>query len=701
MKSANAPVHWVMRMVFGINIILFSYASLTSAAGVEQTISGLQASFQDSAVPMISFATSFEDGSAGELTSYQTGFGQWTAARGHAALGTYAKTGKQCLHILGGEKRTVEFTPDLKGQTVYRMSFWAERWTRQNPFSFRIDAQIGSDWKEIYNGDKEIKVGQHFLSNVSIPLPEQTIQKFRFICTSPGNSGVILDDFHLYQASPMALLGVTTAQQVAPVLIRKDTNAVLQIKVNVVGNLSPLEITLMTITPDGTTALNDIDLVQVFYTGTDDAFSDKQPFSTSQKPASKLIFRGRQVMEEGTNNFWVSYKLKDSADLLHKVDAGCLSVEIESSNGTHIEKPDIVSPPIVKRIGHNIRNAGDDGSKGYRIPGLATTNNGTLIAVYDIRYGGMGDLPGNIDVGMSRSTDKGQSWEPMQVIMDMGPPHNKNGIGDPSVLVDRLTNTIWIAAVWAQDNNGWNGSGPGMTPQETTQFVLVKSSDDGKTWSKPINITPQIKDSAWHLLCQSPGKGITLRDGTLVFPAQFRDENRVPHSTLIYSKDRGTTWTIGTGAKSNTTECQIVELNDDSLMLNMRDDRGGSRSVYTTKDLGKTWQVHPTSRIALPEPVCMASLIRFASVKDGDARDVLLFSNPASTQGRLNMTIKASLDEGMTWPQEYQKLYHEPGCAGYSCLTKIDENTFGILYEGGNTALLVFEKFRIDEIITD
>ena len=136
-------------------------------------------------------------------------------------------------------------------------------------------------------------------------------------------------------------------------------------------------------------------------------------------------------------------------------------------------------------------------------------------------------------------------------------------------------------------------------------------------------------------------------------------------------------------------------------MLNMRDNRGGSRSVYTTKDLGKTWQKHPTTRSVLPEPVCMASLIRFSSVKDGDKRNVLLFSNPDRTSGRRDITIKASLDEGMTWPKQFHKLIHEPNCAGYSCMTKIDDNHFGILYEGGNTALLIFQKFHINEIIAD
>ena len=132
----------------------------------------------------------------------------------------------------------------------------------------------------------------------------------------------------------------------------------------------------------------------------------------------------------------------------------------------------------------------------------------------------------------------------------------------------------------------------------------------------------------------------------------------------------------------------------------MRDNRGGSRSVYTTRDLGKTWQMHPTSRKGLPEPVCMASLIRVASVRDGDDRNILMFSNPnRASRSRSFITIKASLDEGATWPEQYHKLIHEPSCAGYSCMTKVGDETVGILYEGGDTALLVFEKFRISEIL--
>lgn len=94
----------------------------------------------------------------------------------------------------------------------------------------------------------------------------------------------------------------------------------------------------------------------------------------------------------------------------------------------------------VRRMGIGVRHAGDDGASAYRIPGLVTTNNGTLLGVYDIRYNSSVDLQEMVDIGVSRSTDKGQTWEPMRVAMTFGEtgglPHAQNGVGDPSILVD-------------------------------------------------------------------------------------------------------------------------------------------------------------------------------------------------------------------------------------------------------------------------
>ncbi|MDX1284156.1 MAG: sialidase family protein, partial [Draconibacterium sp.] len=289
-----------------------------------------------------------------------------------------------------------------------------------------------------------------------------------------------------------------------------------------------------------------------------------------------------------------------------------------------------------------------------------------------------------------------------------GKPNIENGIGDPSVLVDRKTNTIWVAGLWAygqKNKRTWNASKQGLKPDETAQFMLVKSEDDGKTWSEPINITSQIKDPKWHLILQGPGKGITTSDGTLVFPAQFKDENQIPHSTIIYSKNHGKTWKIGSGPKPETTEAQVIELNDGSLMLNMRDDRNredksetNGRSVFVTKDLGKNWIEHPTSNSALPEPTCMGSLIKEEFEVDGQMRKLVLFSNPNSKYRREKMTIKTSFEDGKNWPTEYHLLLDEMGGRGYSCMTKIDDKHLGILYEGSQ-ADLTFQIIPVEEII--
>jgi sialidase-1 len=402
-------------------------------------------------------------------------------------------------------------------------------------------------------------------------------------------------------------------------------------------------------------------------------------------------------LEPGAHTFEIGLMVKETAGLVEKVSFEVEHLELGSGkfrpSGQEDQQP--------YRLAKALRQHGDDGVHSFRIPGLVTSKKGTLLAVYDVRRDDSSDLQGDIDVGLSRSTDRGESWEPMKIIMDMGEwgglPENQNGIGDPAILVDEETGTIWVAALWLHGKPGtmaWHSSGQGMSPEETGQLMLVKSEDDGVTWSDPINVTGQMKDPSWRLFFNGPGRGITKRDGTLVFAAQFKDKENIPHSTIIYSKDRGETWEVGTGARPKTTEAQVVELRDGSLLLNMRDDRGGSRAVMVTKDMGKTWEEHPTNRGALIEPVCMASIISNPHSDD----PILFFSNPAATDGRYNITIKASLDDGNSWQEPHQLLLDQKRGWGYSCLTMIDEEHLGILYESSQ-AHMTYQIIRVEEIM--
>lgn len=628
----------------------------------------------------------FEGASAGEVRRLETAIGQWSADAGHAVIDAkHHRSGQQCLHLLGGKLRQIVLAPKAPG-AVRELRFWAERWTRKDPFKFRIEQFRSGKWHEIYRGDQQITIGT-FRTLVRVPL-KGALSKLRFTCTSVA--GVLLDDVRFSRSEPMRVVSTTVTQPVVPCLVGNAHNTVAVVELDVVGDLQARAVRELHLNLSGCTELADVAAVEVLCG--DGLFGKAAP------PKETMVFRGVHNLTEGNNTFRVSLRLRDGANIDHVVDAGCDAVVLRevASESDQLLVPEITNPTGAQRCGVALRNAGDDGCRGYRIPGITTTNAGTLIAVYDARWRGMGDLPGDIDVGMSRSTDGGQTWEPMRVILDTGKDEKfrYDGVGDPSILCDRKTGAIWVIATWSHGNRSWNGSGPGLTPDETGQLLLVRSDDDGRTWSKPINITRQVKRPEWCFLLQGPGRGICMQNGTLVFAAQYQDtpkKRRMPYSTILYSLDQGETWQLGTGPRANTTEAQVEELAPGTLMLNMRDNRGGSRAIYTTTDLGKTWAEHPTSRKALIEPVCNAALLR------AGARG-LLFVNPAvSDRPRRSMTIRHSPDLGATWPQEQQLLLDQGASAGYPSATMIDDEWVGVLFEG-SSALLTFVRVRLADL---
>ena len=488
---------------------------------------------------------------------------------------------------------------------------------------------------------------------------------------------------------------ISTAPQI-PVLKRMDANALVRIRVFIPANTPQKNYRSIKATVNST-ALNDVEELQIYANGTEPLFNKKYQSGTIKPTSTSFEIPIDINMVPGLNYIWIGATLKNDVPLDHEINFNAISISDKEGNKQSISKD---NSNHIKRTGIAVRKIMDDGVNSYRIPGIIQTDKGTLLSVYDIRYIHSGDLPANIDVGLSRSIDGGNSWEKMKVIMDMGAPHENNGIGDPSILFDPITKKIWVAALWSKGNRSIAGSEPGLSPDVTGQFVLVSSDDDGLTWSEPYSITSQIKNPKWHVFFNGPGSGIAMQDGTLVFPSQYWDESKkpgIPHSSVISSKDHGATWQSGIGAKLNTTEAQVVETTPNTLMLSMRDNRGKFRSVSTTTDLGNTWTEHPTSFKDLIDPVCQASIIKARVNVKGTMQDVLFFSNPHTTSGRYNMTIQASLDLGETWQPANQLLIDERDCFGYSSLTKIDDNTIGILYEGIRD--LYFMRIPVKDII--
>lgn len=489
-------------------------------------------------------------------------------------------------------------------------------------------------------------------------------------------------------------------RRVHPVLIRNEYNPVLQVTLRTAdGGAATLQ--KATFSLAGSSELDDIDSLQLFYTEGAN-FSSQVPIGEPQAAAPTVVFSASQPLGPA-GSLWLSLRLRSSAALDHRVAARCLSVE--TSRGKVV--PRDAAPQRRHRIGVALRRAGDDGVHTYRIPALTVTPAGTLLAVYDMRRRMGRDLQEDIDIGLSRSTDGGQNWEPPRVIMDQGEygglPQEQNGCSDPGIIVDPQTGDIFCFAVWMWGKPGkhqWVGDGsePGFEIGKSAQLLMVRSSDDGQSWSAPENLTRGLKKPEWWLLAPAPQQGIALEDGTLVMPCQGRDESGVPFAALLISRDHGQSWHVSNPAYSGGNECQVAQLGDGSLMLNMRNGPERFRAVYVTDDLGQTWRPHATNRNTLIEPNCNASLIRVDYQGQAAAQHVLLFSNPQSQSARTHHTVQVSFDDGQTWPERHRLLLDEGRGAGYSSMARLDDRSVGIVYEGSQ-AHLVFEKLSLDELL--
>jgi sialidase-1 len=311
--------------------------------------------------------------------------------------------------------------------------------------------------------------------------------------------------------------------------------------------------------------------------------------------------------------------------------------------------------------------SGRDGYHTYRIPAMVVTPQGTVLAFCEGRKEGTSDH-GNIHLMLKRSLDSGKTWGELQLVYR--DPGAKVTCGNPCALVDCQTNTVWLA--FCRNNRN---------------VFVTSSRDEGLTWVPPRQITADVKQKDWQWYATGPGNGIQLtcgpHKGRLVVPCDHADawpprRGQAYFSHVFFSDDHGRTWKLGGSVGDAVNECAVAELDDGSLLLNMRTwDEHRNRAVATSKDGGASWsEVHYDE--TLIEPQCQASLIRHPELDDGKSR--LLFSNPACTSDRIRMTVRLSYDGGKTWAASRQL---HAGPSSYSSLAVAKDGTILCLYEGG------------------
>ncbi len=348
--------------------------------------------------------------------------------------------------------------------------------------------------------------------------------------------------------------------------------------------------------------------------------------------------------------------------------------------------------------------SGLDGVNIYRIPSLLVSAKGTILAFCEARVGDDADptdlvlkrslydggrsVPQKLN-GYERVFGYGVTWEPMQMVL----PGKGKAITNPCPVVDREDGTILMCC--------WRSLGGSLAAHLKApwhgQVLVLRSTDEGATWSDPVDITPSVGP-----FIAGPGVGIQLQSGRLVIPG-YDTGTRVGHgpSRVIYSDDHGRTWHAGAKVQKQTNESQAVELVDGSLMLNMREVEGRYRYVAVSRDGGESWYKEFEDD-ALPDPRCQASLLRYSTAdKGGENR--LLFSNVPNSGAfvnRQNLTVRLSNDEGRSWP--ISRRINE-GPAAYSCLSVLADGTIGLLYETGTVhpyERITFVQFDLEWLTT-
>ncbi|MCE3277978.1 MAG: hypothetical protein K0S44_169 [Bacteroidetes bacterium] len=149
-------------------------------------------------------------------------------------------------------------------------------------------------------------------------------------------------DITVVSSAAMTYTSSTTTQASTASVTQGSTgNAILGIQVVTAGGTSPLSATSFTFNTTGSTApLTDISQARLYYTSTSSTFSlATQLGIVTFDPNGSFTIATSQVLEPGTNYFWLTYNIKTTATANNLVDAQCTSINVGGARTPTVTAP--------------------------------------------------------------------------------------------------------------------------------------------------------------------------------------------------------------------------------------------------------------------------------------------------------------------------------------------------------------------------
>ena len=451
---------------------------------------------------------------------------------------------------------------------------------------------------------------------------------------------------------------------------------------------------------NGTTSISDVKEVKVYTTGlvdyTDGKFMETATLLGSCNPSEgdfDCALEGELL--KGVNYLWLTVDVADNAVEGNFIDMSLLSIATETET-CELKNPAPSGSREIILARTTLLRPGDYNSSNYRIPAVITAKDGSIVAFTDKRKYNNTDLPEDIDIICNRSTDGGYTWsEPITIAQGTG---RFQGYGDAALAHSKDENGL--LAVFVGGQGLWTS-----TPSVPQNSYMVRSYDNGQTWTEPEVITHFIygKDCTdptrknWYASFFGSGNGLLTSTGRIMFVVAIRESgsNYTLYNYVVYSDDNGETWNVSGRASVGGDEAKVTELVDGRILMSIR--HGGNRWYNISSDGGETWQANPSTWYDIAAPACNGDMIRYSSVDKGGDKNRLLHSVPVGTD-RKNVTVFVSYDEGQTWPTSRCIV---PYSSAYSSLCILPDYTIGIYveedyYTGKDNYSTVFYNFSLE-----